>query len=187
MVSHRMTFREEKDTMGTVLVPESAYYGPQTQRAADNFPISGLRFQTVFIQALALLKKCAAQVIPDGPIRCNMNCRRDQIVARLALVYMIIGMNRRFSVLISSKQLIGAGGNQLVHVHIGGRPGTCLENIDHELVIKAAFDDFPGRRDDGARRRLFKLSEFQVHLGGAFLEQCKCLDKYRLKPRVILF
>ena len=57
-----MTFREEKDTMGTVLVPESAYYGPQTQRAADNFPISGLRFQTVFIQALALLKKCAAQV-----------------------------------------------------------------------------------------------------------------------------
>ena len=61
-VSHRMTFREEKDTMGTVLVPESAYYGPQTQRAADNFPISGLGFPAVFIQALALLKKCAAQV-----------------------------------------------------------------------------------------------------------------------------
>ena len=57
-----MKFREEKDTMGTVLVPASAYYGPQTQRAADNFPISGLGFPAVFIQALALLKKCAAQV-----------------------------------------------------------------------------------------------------------------------------
>ena len=37
-----MKYRKEKDTMGTVLVPESAYYGPQTQRAAENFPIGDL-------------------------------------------------------------------------------------------------------------------------------------------------
>jgi fumarate hydratase, class II len=61
-VLHRMTYREEKDTMGTVMVPESAYYGPQTQRAVDNFPISGLGFPPVFIRALARLKKCAARV-----------------------------------------------------------------------------------------------------------------------------
>jgi len=57
-----MKCREEKDTMGTVLVPESAYYGPQTQRAAENFPIGDLKLPVAFIRALALLKKCAARV-----------------------------------------------------------------------------------------------------------------------------
>ena len=58
-----MSFREETDTMGTVLVPEDAYYGPQTQRAAENFPISGLVMPEYFIHSLALIKRCAAQVI----------------------------------------------------------------------------------------------------------------------------
>jgi len=57
-----MKFREEKDSMGTVRVPEPAYFGPQTQRAADNFPVSGLRFPPIFIHSLALIKKCAARV-----------------------------------------------------------------------------------------------------------------------------
>ena len=48
--------------MGTVRVPENAYYGSQTQRAVDNFPISGLRLPSAFIHALALVKKCAARV-----------------------------------------------------------------------------------------------------------------------------
>jgi fumarate hydratase, class II len=55
-------YRDEIDSMGTVRVPADAYYGSQTQRAADNFPISSLRFPPAFIQALALVKKCAARV-----------------------------------------------------------------------------------------------------------------------------
>jgi fumarate hydratase class II len=57
-----MKYREEKDSMGTVRVPADAYYGSQTQRAVDNFPISDLRFQAAFVHALALVKHCAAQV-----------------------------------------------------------------------------------------------------------------------------
>jgi fumarate hydratase class II len=57
-----MKYREEKDSMGTVRVPEDAYYGSQTQRAVENFPISGLRFAPEFIHALALVKKCSARV-----------------------------------------------------------------------------------------------------------------------------
>lgn len=57
-----MGFREEKDTMGTVKVPERAYYGAQTQRAVDNFPISGLTFPPEFIRTLALIKACSARV-----------------------------------------------------------------------------------------------------------------------------
>ncbi len=48
--------------MGTVQVPEDAYYGAQTQRAAENFPISGIKMPLPFIHALALIKKCAAPV-----------------------------------------------------------------------------------------------------------------------------
>jgi fumarate hydratase, class II len=57
-----MKYRKEKDTMGTVLVPENAYYGPQTQRAVENFPIGDLKLPASFIHGLALVKKCAARV-----------------------------------------------------------------------------------------------------------------------------
>ena len=57
-----MKYRKEKDSMGTVSVPVDAYYGSQTQRAADNFPISGMTLPAEFIQSLALLKRCAARV-----------------------------------------------------------------------------------------------------------------------------
>ncbi len=54
------SFRIEKDSMGEVKVPKEAYYGAQTQRAAENFRISGWRFQREFIHALGLIKYGAA-------------------------------------------------------------------------------------------------------------------------------
>lgn len=53
-------YRIEKDSLGDVKVPENALYGAQTQRAFENFPISGQRFGRRFIQALGLIKKAAA-------------------------------------------------------------------------------------------------------------------------------
>ncbi len=55
-----MQNREEYDSLGKVKVPFDAYYGAQTQRAVENFPVSGLVPPGEFIQALALIKKCAA-------------------------------------------------------------------------------------------------------------------------------
>lgn len=55
-------YRIEKDSMGEVKVPKDAYYGAQTQRAVDNFPVSGIRFSRDFIEALGLVKKNAAKV-----------------------------------------------------------------------------------------------------------------------------
>ena len=57
-----MGFREEKDTMGAVRIPQAAYYGPQTQRAVDNFPIGSVTFPRAVIRALVLIKRCAAGV-----------------------------------------------------------------------------------------------------------------------------
>jgi fumarate hydratase class II len=56
-----MNYRIEHDTMGEVRVPEDALYGPQTQRAVENFPVSGRRFPRAFIQALGLIKASAAK------------------------------------------------------------------------------------------------------------------------------
>ena len=56
------TFRIETDSMGEVQVPASAYYGAQTQRAVQNFPISGNRFPRQFIRALGMIKRAAARV-----------------------------------------------------------------------------------------------------------------------------
>jgi len=60
-----MNQRREQDSMGEVLVPEGAYYGAQTQRAVENFVISGLRFPRAFIKALGLIKKHAARINRD--------------------------------------------------------------------------------------------------------------------------
>ncbi len=55
-------FRMEKDTMGEVRVPADAYYGAQTARARDNFPISGAGIPRLVIRALGMIKAAAAAV-----------------------------------------------------------------------------------------------------------------------------
>ena len=55
-----MKTRTEKDTLGTVEVPEKAYYGAQTARAVVNFPISGLKPHPALVWATVVVKKCAA-------------------------------------------------------------------------------------------------------------------------------
>ena len=55
-------YRTEKDSMGEFQVPSNAYYGANTMRAVLNFPISDLRFSRSFINAIATIKKTAAQV-----------------------------------------------------------------------------------------------------------------------------
>ena len=54
-------FRTEHDSMGELKVPAKAMYGAQTQRAIDNFPISGLHLPRAFIRALGLIKAAAAE------------------------------------------------------------------------------------------------------------------------------
>lgn len=55
-------FRTETDTLGPVAVPSYAYYGAQTQRAVENFPVSGHRTHPPLIAAIIVIKKAAAIV-----------------------------------------------------------------------------------------------------------------------------
>ena len=65
MAAQDVKFRIERDTMGEVQVPADAYYGAQTQRAVENFPVSGIRFPGVFIRALGFINRYAARVNAD--------------------------------------------------------------------------------------------------------------------------
>jgi fumarate hydratase class II len=58
MEQHRI----EKDSLGEVKVPKNAYWGAQTQRGIENFPVSGTVFPPVFIRSVALIKKACASV-----------------------------------------------------------------------------------------------------------------------------
>jgi aspartate ammonia-lyase len=56
-----MSTRIEKDSLGEMEVPASSYYGAQTARALQNFPISGLKPHPAFIWSVVIIKKCAAR------------------------------------------------------------------------------------------------------------------------------
>ena len=74
MTQHETPHRVERDSMGEVEVPRDALFGAQTRRALDNFPISDLRFQRRFVEALGAIKLEAAVVnselgLLDGEIK----------------------------------------------------------------------------------------------------------------------
>src|ERR1700704_743956 len=80
------TFRTESDSMGKMQVPASAYYGAQTARAVENFPISNLRFPREFIRALGLIKKHSAITnaelgLLDGKIAHAIQQAAEEVIA----------------------------------------------------------------------------------------------------------
>ncbi len=60
-----MATRTEHDALGAVEVPSDVYWGAQTQRAVDNFPISGMRSHTALVHAMVRVKRAAATVNAD--------------------------------------------------------------------------------------------------------------------------
>lgn len=79
MLRHDMTTRRERDTLGDVEVPKDSLWGAQTQRAVENYPISGYRPFPALVRATILVKKAAAHANHDAG---RLGTReRDAIVA----------------------------------------------------------------------------------------------------------
>ena len=93
---------------------------------------------------------------------------------------MIIGMHRRLYGFFSGDNFICTNGNNLIHVHIGGGAGSCLENIHHKLVFKFSCHDLLCGL--GYSRRDFPLqqTELKIYLGRTFFYQAKRVNKLRL-------
>lgn len=76
-----MEYRTERDSMGEVMVPAHAYYGASTQRAVENFPISGTGFERRFIWALGLIKMSMAVAAAEAG---HLDSRIGEAVRRAA-------------------------------------------------------------------------------------------------------
>jgi fumarate hydratase class II len=79
-------YRSESDSLGEMEVPADAYWGAQTQRAVENFPISDRRFGRRFVRAIGIVKKAAAQanrdleMIPEDKADCIVEAA-DEVIA----------------------------------------------------------------------------------------------------------
>ncbi|MCU1575225.1 MAG: aspA [Micrococcaceae bacterium] len=79
-------YRIEHDTMGEVRVPLNALYGAQTQRAVENFPISGTTLERAHIEALARIKKAAATAnaelgVLDGDLAAAIEAAAEEVIS----------------------------------------------------------------------------------------------------------
>jgi len=142
-------WRTERDSLGEHLVPAAAYYGVQTARALDNFPISNLRAQRELVDATLLLKKAAAQA----------NAALGRLDGRLASAIIeaadeILGGQLRDQFVVDVYQA-GAGTSHHMNVNevlanraeerLGGQLGryTLVHPNDHVNMGQSTNDVFP--------------------------------------------
>ncbi len=144
-----VSYRLEKDSMGPVKVPSHAYYGAQTQRAVDNFPISAWRFPREFLQALGLVKQAAARVnnelkLLDRPLARAIEKASEEVVQGRwdgQFVVDVFQTGSGTSTNMNANEVIANRANEL----LGGRKGTYrpVHPNDHVNLGQSSNDVFP--------------------------------------------
>ena len=141
--------RIERDSLGTKRVPSAVYYGIQTLRAVENFPISGLRLQPEMVQAYAYIKKAAAQAnasvgwLPrrwGGAIsRACDEILRGKLADQFVVDVYQAGAGTSFN--MNANEVIANRANEF----LGGRKGTYapLRPNDHVNMAQSTNDTFP--------------------------------------------
>ncbi|WP_144766258.1 class II fumarate hydratase [Curtobacterium sp. 9128] len=135
-------FRIEHDTMGEVRVPASALYRAQTQRAVENFPISGTGLESAQIVALARIKRAAA--IVNGQLGIVDQAVADAIVGAADVV--IAGAHHdQFPVDVYQT---GSGTSSNMNMNevlatLASRTGTAVHPNDHVNASQSSNDVFP--------------------------------------------
>ena len=122
--------RKERDSLGDVDVPASAYYGPQTCRALQNFPISGYRAHPLLIRATGLVKKAAAAANRDLRL---LDRRRASAIIRASEEVAAGKLNEEF----------------VVDVYQAGA-GVSFHMNANEVIANRAIELLGGRRGDYA-------------------------------------
>ncbi|HUL31428.1 MAG TPA: class II fumarate hydratase [Thermodesulfobacteriota bacterium] len=142
-------YRMEKDSMGFVKVPKEAYYGAQTQRAIENFPISGWRFQRELIYALGLIKYGAARVNSELGLLERQRARAIQRASDEVMegkwdaefVVDVFQTGSGTSTNMNANELIANRANEI----LGGRKGIYhpVHPNDHVNLGQSSNDVFP--------------------------------------------
>jgi len=121
-------YRIEKDSLGEVRVPASAYYGAQTQRAVENYPISGVRVPQALVRACATIKKAAALANRDVG---NLEPRLAEAIAQAA-----------------DRVLAGEFADQFVVDVYNSGAGTSFHMNINEVLANVAIEGLGGTRGD---------------------------------------
>ncbi|MEK6977177.1 MAG: aspartate ammonia-lyase [Candidatus Hydrothermarchaeota archaeon] len=144
-----MAYRVERDTLGEVSVPKNAYYGAQTQRAVENFPVSGLRLQVRFVRAQGTIKKAAALANIEAG---GLDRRVGEAIVRAAQEIIDGRLNDQFVVDVYQA---GAGTSQNMNANevianraielLGGRRGEyrLVHPNDHVNMGQSTNDTIP--------------------------------------------
>ena len=154
--------RIERDSLGEIHVPADALYGAQTQRAVDNFPISGLKPMPAFVWSMAMIKRAAAEVHRDLGL---LEPDRANAVVQAAQEVIDGKWNDQFVV---DPFQAGAGTSHNMNVNevianratqiLGGRIGEYLVHPnDHVNMAQSTNDTIPTAIRLGALWRLDEL------------------------------
>jgi fumarate hydratase, class II len=136
------SFRIERDSMGELKVPSDALWGAQTQRAVDNFPISGLTLPRGFIRALALIKQAAAAAnVRLGLLDRKLGAAIESCAAQVAGG----AYDSQFPIDIfqtGSGTSSNMNANEVI-AHLAARAGTPVHANDHVNMCQSSNDVIP--------------------------------------------
>jgi aspartate ammonia-lyase len=167
--------RTEKDTLGEVRVPDDALYGAQTQRAVENYPISGLREHPLFIRAFILLKRSAAlanrelgamdETIADAIVAACDRILREFERFRPHFVVDVFQAGAGTSFNMNCNEVIA----NLANLSLGGKPGEYrpINPNDHVNMSQSTNDVFPTAIRIAALMLLDRLGPQLDRLGDA--------------------
>jgi fumarate hydratase, class II len=136
-------YRVERDTMGEVRLPAQAMYGAQTQRAVDNFPVSGERVPPALVHALALVKQAAA--VTNGQLGV-LDPDLAGAVAQAAVEVAAGGHDDQFPVDVfqtGSGTSTNMNMNEVLATLAGGRLGRPVHPNDDVNASQSSNDVFP--------------------------------------------
>ncbi len=170
-----MEYRIERDSLGELKVPAAALYGVQTQRAVENFPISGLKPWRAFIWSMAMIKRAAAEVHRDLGLLDTMKADAIVQAAQEAaegkwddqFVVDPFQAGAGTSHNMNTNEVIANRATQI----LGGEPGKYIVHPNDDVnMAQSTNDTIPTAIRLGALWRLEELLEAVNNLAGA-LEQ----------------
>jgi fumarate hydratase class II len=175
------SFRLERDSLGEVRLPAGAMYGAQTQRAVENFHISGLKPYRGFIWAMALIKRAAAEV--NGGLGL-LDATRTKAIVQAAQEVMAGEWDDQFVV---DPFQAGAGTSHHMNINevianratqlMGGVLGTYWAHPnDHVNMSQSTNDTIPTAIRLGSLWRLDELTQVVAALAFALREKAVQFD-----------
>ena len=175
-------YRIERDSLGEVQVPKEALYGVQTQRAVQNFPVSGLRPWRAFIWSMANIKRAAAEVHRD------LGLLDEERAAAIVQAAQEVIEGRWDDQFVVDPFQAGAGtshnmnaneviGNRATQI-MGGESGQYLVNPnDHVNMAQSTNDTIPTAIRLGVLWRLEELLSTLADLAGALRQKAVEFDE----------